>query len=107
MGADDADWSPDGSLIAFNSPEGPDQNVYTIHPDGMGLERLTSNSEAGQHTFHPSWSPDGTQILFSHNPSTDGWGDFFVMDRDGSDVHIVAATTLHENHAYWGRSPSR
>ena len=108
LDANDPVWSPDGSLIAFNSPaeQSRDQNIYTIHPDGTGATQVTTHSEDGQATFHPSWSPDGTQILFSHSPSTDGWADFFVMNRDGSGLHILAATPMHENHAYWGRNPS-
>jgi Tol biopolymer transport system component len=108
LDANDPVWSPDGTLIAFNASAepSPTQNIYTIHPDGTALTKLTAYEEEGQATFHPSWSPDGTQILFSHNPSTGGWADFFVMNRDGSDLHILAATTLHENHAYWARSPS-
>jgi TolB protein len=107
LDANDPVWSPDGTLIAFNSPaEGShDQNIWTIHPDGTGPLQLTKNDEEGQATFHPSWSPDGSQILFSHSPSTGGWGDFFVMNRDGSDLHLLAATAIHENHAYWGASP--
>jgi TolB protein len=108
LDANDPDWSPDGSLIAFNSPADPalEQNINTIGPDGTGLTKLTTYSEKNQATFHPSWSPDGTQILFSHSPATGGWGDFFVMDRDGSDLHLVAATDMHENHGSWGPDPS-
>jgi TolB protein len=108
LDGNDPDWSPDGSLIAFNASAepSPTQNIYTIKPDGTGLKQLTTYNEAGQATFHPSWSPDGTQILYSHNPSTDGWADFFIMNRDGSDQHVVARTALHENHGYWGRSPA-
>ena len=59
----------------------PTQNIWTIHPDGSGLTQLTKYDQVGQATFHPTWSPDGTQILFSHSPSSpDGWGDFFVMN---------------------------
>jgi Tol biopolymer transport system component len=108
LGANDPDWSPDGTLIAFNASAepSPTQNIYTIHADGTGLTELTRYDESGQATFHPSWSPDGSQILFSHSPSTDGWGDFFVMNRDGSDQHVVAKTDLHENHGTWGSSPT-
>ena len=111
LDANDPDWSPDGSLIAFNSPAEPggDQNIYTIHPDGTGLTQLTKGlstyPDGGQGTYHPSWSPDGTKILFSHNPSTGGFADFFVMNRDGSDLHVLAKTALEENQAHWGRSP--
>jgi Tol biopolymer transport system component len=107
LDGNDPVWSPDGTVIAFNASAepSPTQNICTIRPDGTGLEKLTTYDEEGQATFHPSWSPDGTQILFSHSPSTGGWADFYVMNRDGSDLHILAATTLHENHAYWGNTP--
>jgi TolB protein len=108
LDGNDPDWSPDGSLIAFNASAepSPTQNIYTIKPDGTDLKKLTTYNEDGQATFHPSWSPDGAQILFSHNPSTDGWADFFIMNRDGSNQHVVARTALHENHGSWGRSPA-
>jgi Tol biopolymer transport system component len=108
LNANDPDWSPDGTLIAFNSSAepSPTQNIWTIRPDGTGAAQLTTYNEAGQATFHPSWSPDGTRILYSHNPSTDGWGDFFTRNRDGSDQHVIAQTPLHENHGHWGASPA-
>ena len=106
LDANDPDWSPDGSLIAFNASAEPSpmQNIYTIHPDGSALRQLTTYDEVGQATFHPSWSPDGAHILFSHSPSTDGWGDFYVMDRDGEHQSVIAHTALHENHGTWGPS---
>jgi Tol biopolymer transport system component len=108
LAGNDPDWSPDGRLIAFNASAepSPTQNIYTIRPDGSGLTKLTMYNQDGQATFHPSWSPDGGQILFSHSPSTDGWGDFFVMDRDGGNQHVIAKTALHENHGSWGSSPT-
>jgi Tol biopolymer transport system component len=67
---------------------------------------LSTYADGGQGTYHPSWSPDGGQILFSHGPATDGFADLFVMKADGSDAHAIADTMLHENHAEWGPDPS-
>jgi TolB protein len=114
LDANDPVWSPDGTVIAFNSPaeanQGGEQNIFTIRPDGSGLAQLTAHlstyPDGSQGTFHPSWSPDGTHILFTHNPSTGDVGDLFVMSRDGSDIRAVADTPIAENHADWGRSPS-
>jgi TolB protein len=108
LDANDPDWSPDGALIAFNSPadSGGDQNIWVTKPDGSGVTQLTSDlstyTDGGQATYHPTWSPDGLQILFSHAPSTGSFADLFVMNRDGSGLHVLALTELQENHATWG-----
>jgi Tol biopolymer transport system component len=106
LDGNDPDWSPDGSRIAFNASAepSPTQNIYTIHPDGSGLAKLTTYEERGQATYHPTWSPDGAHILFSHSPSTGGWADFYVMDADGGNPFVLAHTEIHENHGTWGAS---
>ena len=116
LDADNPEWSPNGSLIAFDAPAasllpGREQNIFTIHPDGTGLRQLTAHlgaaAEGSQGTFDASWSPDGTRMIFTHIPSTDGLADLYVMNRDGSGLHVVAKTTaLNESHAVWGVSPS-
>jgi hypothetical protein len=61
-------WSPDGSKIVFGSnrdnlalhfAEGFE--LYTIHPDGSGLTRLTTNAASDD---YPVWTPDGGSIFF-------------------------------------------
>ena len=53
-------WSPDGTTIAFASTRGGGfPHLYTVHPDGSGLHRLTSGDAIDG---NPTWSPDGTRI---------------------------------------------
>lgn len=67
------DWSPDGSLIAFNTYDtgnmhGIEQpsNVYTIAPDGTGLRQVSTASVDGKMRLgQPFWSSDGTRIWVS------------------------------------------
>ena len=113
LNAADQAWSPDGTLIVFQSPTEPNQggvqNIYTIHPDGTGLIQLTKYTSAdgsSQGTFGADWSPDGSQIVFSHFPSMGGTGDLFVMNSDGSGLHLLAHTDFNENNPDWGRSPT-
>jgi TolB protein len=65
---EDPDWSPDGRRIVFTSHpvfDDPQRSnlaeIYVINVDGTGLTRLTFNSEEER---APSWSPDGSRIVF-------------------------------------------
>jgi Tol biopolymer transport system component len=61
-----------GDTIAFNSKG----NIYTIDADGTNLIKLTRG-------YNPSWSPDGTKIVFSF-----GLGRF---RGDVTDIYIIDA----------------
>jgi Tol biopolymer transport system component len=89
---DDPDWSPDGQKIVFTShpviddPRFSNQTeLYLMNRDGTGLQRLTFN---GDEERAPSWSPDGSRIVYSSRVGG-GTNPFriFVMNADGSDVH--------------------
>jgi TolB protein len=58
-------WSPAGSLIAFVR-ELPHYvaAVYTVRPDGTGLRRV-SVSTGGESSIDPSWSADGTELVYT------------------------------------------
>lgn len=79
-------WSPDGQrLLVSGFPEsetGTTQfDLYTARRDGSELVQLTSDAVI-EHS--PSWSPDGSRIVFSAGGDHDQ--SVYVMDADGSDV---------------------
>jgi len=57
-------WSPDGQWILFQGYDAPSQTiqVFRIHPNGTGLDRLTDASLPS--AFGADWSPDGTRIVY-------------------------------------------
>ena len=67
-------FSPDGKLIAFESNRDGDSEIYIMDTDGKNQRRLTfggkvssaeSRSRAVTRCYSPSFSPDGSQIVFS------------------------------------------
>jgi WD40-like Beta Propeller Repeat len=97
-------WSPDGTKIVFASDHRqrwPQQEIYTVHPDGTGMTRLTTASDQlfpceayPQDTFGPDWSPDGTKIAYDYFHDTadgecTGPTALHVMNADGTSDHVV------------------
>ena len=75
-------WSPDGSLIAFQSKrEGGDYQVFVMDRNGNGKRRLSDGQGyAGQ----PAWSPDGKDIVYVEGATqTNSAKDLYVVPVAG------------------------
>ena len=58
-------WSPDGSLLAFESRRGEDSNdVWFLRMEAGGGEAFHIEGVIGS----PTWSPDGQRIAFTRRP---------------------------------------
>jgi Tol biopolymer transport system component len=85
FGVEDPDWSPDGSMIAFNSEYAGNSHVFIINADGSELRQVTRGRGF---EGHPSWSPDGKDLAVDRQFVDGPAGLFIASVRDGSMTRI-------------------
>jgi Tol biopolymer transport system component len=100
---DNPDWSPDGTRILFHSHV--DDNlaqaqIFTIAADGSDRRQLTHFPD-GTFVGSSSYSPDGSQIIFS-TAAAGGRADVFVMNADGSEPRPLVAGSAWDSAPDWG-----
>ncbi|HEV7616198.1 MAG TPA: hypothetical protein VGO36_08210 [Solirubrobacterales bacterium] len=85
----DADFSPDGRAIVFvrgsAGPEGGNDDLATVRPNGAGLSRLTFTR--GVDEFAPSYFAGG--VVYSRGESTPGpaaYADVYTILTNGSKI---------------------
>jgi hypothetical protein len=101
-------WSPRGDLIAFVSQEEEDvwtdnygsgaDEIYAITPQGTDKQRLTFN--IWEWDKHPSFSPDGSQIVFWSNRAT-GRRQLWIMNTDGSEQRVLLPSAYNDWDPVW------
>ncbi|HET7187583.1 MAG TPA: Ig-like domain-containing protein [Gemmatimonadaceae bacterium] len=105
---DAGDWgrrprpSPDGRQVLFSGTVGGILGLYIMNVDGGAYRRLLSGPSFGE----PSWSPDGTKIVFVYRPPT-GPSDIWVLDLAGATTPVNLTADLgrtNESSPAW--SPS-
>ncbi len=85
-----ADWSPDGTRLAFvslhlesNGLRRGEANIVLMPPTG-GNGFVVFRSQGGIPPLAPRWSPDGKRIAFEKNDSV------LIINADGTGLRLVA-----------------
>jgi hypothetical protein len=81
----DPAWSPDGTEIATSTCR-----ITISAPDGSGAHPITK-PPGKLCDLHPSWSADGSSIVFSRGQS-DSSGDLYVVHADGTGLRRLTTT---------------
>jgi len=86
------EYSPDGRWVAFTLlPPGGHEKVaiYLVRSDGSEIRRVTRQR---LDAAHPSWSPDGSRIIFNDR-FTGTTGDIFTIRPDGTGLRRLTFVT--------------
>jgi len=80
-------------------------HLFVIHPDGSGLHTITLQGSAATGDYRvlqPSWSPDGSKIVFGLWPS-DAGEHIYTANADGSDLTQITDDPYFDYAPRWGR----
>jgi TolB protein len=80
----------------------PKAAIYTMNPDGSDIVTLTDRNSADD---WPTWSPDGSKILFRSTRS--GGFDFYTMNADGSNPTRLTFDGQAKGSPDWSSDGSR
>jgi TolB protein len=83
-------------LIAFRRFLSADKStgaIFTINPDGTGLQQITSGRRRDGVSTEPSWSPDGAWVVYMVAPEGDlGRARLAKIRPDGTDATDLSGT---------------
>ncbi len=88
-------FSPDGTRIAFEYEDG----ISFVRPDGTGYSRFLEDAEA------PSWSKDGSQLVFTRRTGGYGTDQVFRVRADGTE--LTQLTTTGGLRPFWAPDATR
>lgn len=90
--AADMNWSPNGNWLAYG--DAGSVWVMSVTPPYQPVE-VSSDG------YSPTWSPDSSQIAYSAD------GDLHIVNRDGSDDHVVPISNLYIERPDWSPDGSK
>ncbi len=104
-----AEWSPDGTRIAFDSNARDedsgvgDREIYVVDADGRRLRAIMPHAAVES---SPTWSPDGSRLAFYSSRLAPAPG-IYVMDVDGGGLRFIGQVGLFAARPAWSPDGSR
>ena len=100
------DWSADGEKLVYSDLSNDNADIYVVNVDGSGKTRLTDDPEFRD--YHPSWSPDGSQIVFDRYGGGDYLDyDLYTMDSNGGNLQRLTDDDYANEKPRWSPDGSK
>lgn len=96
----DAVWSPDGGSIAYVSRESGNDELYIYNLGNETSTQITHGGNPFIYKQRPSWSPDGTQLVFKANDGTLNF-QIWLVNVDGSGLQNISQSTSNDYDPIW------
>jgi Tol biopolymer transport system component len=118
LGAQSAQWSPNGALITFTSCIASPRTcgsciasprtcgtpqAWVVRPDGSGLRQVTPPVDRA-FFLTPAWSPDSKKLLLNKFDPATGQISLWTVNTDGSELAKLTDTERLTAYA-WGSAP--
>jgi Tol biopolymer transport system component len=108
-------WSPTGDEILFVALASEDAHkaIWVVNADGSSLHQLPITPTCGEPfsdptshgCYSPSWSPDGSKIVFTRSSADGVQENIYIVNADGSGLFQVTNSGV-DDHADWGTHPT-
>ena len=96
-------WGPDGLIAATVMNE--DDDVYVVREDGTGLRRVTDLVVPPD--GFPSWSPDGSQLVYMTAMPPDGFDEIHIVSVDGTGDRALTENDVNDGLPAWSPDGER
>lgn len=85
------DWSPDGTMIAYQTTQSGNPDIWVMNADGTGQTQLTFEDTWD---YDAEWSPDSKKIAYVSEET--GNPDIWIMNADGSNKRQLTTSLAME-----------
>jgi TolB protein len=92
--------SPDGSLVALTLSKDGSPNLYVRAVNGGTPVRLTSETRAA--IASPSWSPDGSHIVYTSDQASTAHPQLYMVSRSGGAPRRLTTRGSQNVSPNWG-----
>jgi hypothetical protein len=92
-----AEWSPDGTRIAFTADVRGAPDVFVVDFDGANRRNVTGHAAWDG---DPAWAPGGERLAFVSRRH--GSADVYLVRPDGSEIQRLSQSADDDRHPRWG-----